>query len=52
MACVGYGGGVSVWQNKKPHRRFGSGVWKILVNNSKPACHAAQQQRVQQQSGI
>jgi hypothetical protein len=38
---------------QKPHRRFGSEVWEIQVNNSKPACRAAQQQRVQQrQSGI
>jgi hypothetical protein len=34
---------------QKPHRRFGDGVLEILVMQSEPDRHAAQQQRVQQQ---
>jgi hypothetical protein len=37
---------------QKPHRRFGDGVLKILVMQSEPNRHAAQQQRVQQQIQI
>jgi hypothetical protein len=39
-------------QKQKPHRRFGSGVWKALVNESKPDRRAAQQQRLKQQVQI
>jgi hypothetical protein len=41
MVFVSYGGGVFIWQKQKPHRRFGSGVWKALVNESKPDRRAA-----------
>jgi hypothetical protein len=52
MVFVSYGGGVFIWQKQKPHRRFGSGVWKALVNESKPDRRAAQQQRLKQQVQI
>jgi hypothetical protein len=47
MVLDSYGGGVSIWQKQKPHRRFGSGVREILLNQSKPDRRAAKQQRVQ-----
>jgi hypothetical protein len=52
MVLVSYGGGVFIWQKQKPHRRFGSGVWKALVNESKPDRRGAQQQRLKQQVQI
>jgi hypothetical protein len=48
MVFFSYGGGVFIWQKQKPHRRFGSGVWKALVNESKPDRRAAQQRLKQQ----
>jgi hypothetical protein len=47
-----------LWQRRfglakqKPHRRFSDGVLEILVMQSEPDRHAAQQQRVQQQVQI
>jgi len=53
MVFFSYDGGVFIWQKQKPHRRFGSGVWKALVNESKPDRRAAQQQqRLKQQVQI
>jgi len=45
MIVLSYGGGISVWQKQKPHRRFGGGVWKILVNQSEPGRQALQKQQ-------
>ena len=39
-------------KNKNPTAGFGSGVWKALVNKSKPDRRAAQQQRLKQQVQI
>jgi len=50
MLSFSYDGAVSVWQNKTPLPSSGSGVRETLVKQSKPGCHAAQQQRVRQQS--
>jgi hypothetical protein len=47
MVLFSYGGEVPFWQKQKPHRRFGSGVREILLNQSKPDRRAAKQQRVQ-----
>lgn len=50
MVVLGYGDGVSIWQNKNPTAGWQWGSLKLA--KSEPDCHATQQQRAKQQVKI